>query len=62
MTNFERIKEMKLYDLAVFLCENTKDCEDCAGCNYCTTLGRHANGMVAWLMSEEQDDGQKEEG
>ena len=53
--NYERILAMSLTELAVFLCENTKDCEECAGCDYCTTWGGHANGMITWLKSKGED-------
>ena len=56
MTNFERIKEMSLKELAEFICERTDDCAKCFGCDLCRTNCGHANGLIAWLKKEVQDD------
>jgi hypothetical protein len=55
MTNYDRIKEMSLTELAEFICENSMDCEDCVGHEYCTRSDGHANGMIKWLKTESEE-------
>lgn len=59
-TNYERILAMSLTELAEFICDNTEHCGNCAGFDYCNANGRHANGLIAWLKKEVQNDGEKE--
>lgn len=59
MTNFDSIRQMSLKELAEFICENTKECGDCKGCDYCVTYGGHANGMISWLKKEVENDGEE---
>ena len=56
MTNYERIKEMSLKELAVFMCDNTSECNACAGFEYCE-YGMKANGLIKWLNKEVEQDG-----
>ena len=57
-TNYESIIAMSLTQLAEFICDNTKDCGDCKGFDYCENTKVHANGMIAWLKKEVQKDGE----
>lgn len=54
-TNYERILSMSLVDLAVFICDNTRECCDCKGFEYCVANKGHANGLVTWMKKEVQD-------
>ena len=54
-TNYESIIAMSAKELAEFVCENTKECGDCVGFDYCRTDGGHANGLIAWLKKEVQN-------
>ena len=58
MTNYERIKEMSLTNMAMFMCNNTIECNACPGFDYCE-YGKRASGMIAWLKKEVQDDGEE---
>lgn len=58
MTNYERIKEMSIEELAMFICDNTKECGDCIGWNCCGS-GIHANGLIKWMKKEVQTDGEE---
>lgn len=55
-TNYERIIAMSLTELAVFICENTKECGDCKGFDYCVADAGHANGLIRWLKKEVKTD------
>lgn len=55
MTNYERIKEMSLNELAEFLCNNTRECHCCNGFDYCVLLAGTANGLIKWLKMESEE-------
>ena len=59
MTNFEKLKSMSLEELALFVCENAMDCEDCVGQDYCKRGDGRANGMIKWLKKEVETDGEE---
>ena len=54
-TNYDRIKAMDMKELAEFICENTKECGDCVGYDYCSSDGCHANGMIKWMKKKSED-------
>ena len=54
-TNYERILAMSMKELAEWICDNTRDCGDCVGFDYCTNQGGHANGLIKWLKIERED-------
>lgn len=57
MTNYERIKEMPIDDLAVFLCEISQGQEG-EGCKNCIATAHcryHHNGMRDYLEAEAKD-------
>lgn len=57
MTNYEKIKEMTLEELATFLCnsfdEAFNNCEECPAREYCR---KGCNGFKVWLESEAKDE------
>ena len=57
MTNFDRIKEMSLTELSVFMCENTSECNACIGFEYCE-YGKRASGLIKWMKEEVKNDGE----
>lgn len=58
-TNYDRIMAMRLTELAEFICNNTKECGDCIGIDYCVGNAGHANGLIEWLKKEVQNDGEE---
>lgn len=61
MTNYERIKNMSVEDLAIFITDLTNDCE--YGCMYCNFYingecssepypNNYMQGCIDWLNSE----------
>lgn len=48
-TNYEIILTMSKRELAEFICDNTKDCRECKGYDYCENVNVHANGLIKWL-------------
>ena len=55
-TNYERILAMNVKELAEFICDNTKECGDCKGFEYCVADDGHANGLIKWLKKGVQQD------
>lgn len=49
MTNYERINQLSVENLAVLLCDMQDECEYCPA-NYCCSKGH--NGMKEWLEME----------
>ena len=48
-TNYDRILAMNITQLAEFICENTKECGDCKGYDYCVADAGHGS-LLSSLM------------
>ena len=61
MTNFERIKDMSIKEIASFIC-SCSDCGNgrCYGKNSCKPGDGACNGLVKYLESEVITNGEKE--
>ena len=59
MTNFERIKEMTIEELAEFMCRYS-DCHRCVGKDLCRFGAGAGNGIITYLESEEETNGKEE--
>lgn len=53
MTNYERINQLSVENLAIFLCDMCEKCEDCPANHFCY---KGHNGMKYWLEMECGDD------
>lgn len=51
MTNFEKIKQMSVEDMANFLCDATSECIFCPVTN-CESVINCYNNTLHWLESE----------
>ena len=58
-TNYERILAMGVKELAEFICDNTRECCDCRGYDYCEPTKVHANGLITWLKKEVHNYGEE---
>lgn len=56
--NYDRIVAMGVVELAEFICNNTRECANCAGLSECVMNDGKANGLIKWLRmpAEERKD------
>ena len=57
MTNYERLANMSIRELANEICAFMPDrCSNCPGFELCDPDDGAANGMIKWLNEESKDD------
>lgn len=56
MTNYERLTNMSIKELAIEFCAFVWNCGCCPGCELCEPDDGAANGMIKWLNEESEDE------